>query len=117
MFFLPADAKPKVLMKWIVPNNIVWPNIMSLGYVSVLIEQRDVITVSWRGRRMDWGRIWRCTSDEAGKADEADKDYSSIAEHTTPPWFMSSSSASNGRKAQPSIPNVGPQEFATRKAS
>ena len=75
MLFLPADAKPKVLMQWIVPNNIVRPNIVSLGYVSVLIEQRDVIAVDWRWRRMDWARwIRRYTCGKAGKTDEADKD-------------------------------------------
>ena len=36
-FFLTADAKPNVLMDWIVAHNVVWPEIVSLGDVSVLV--------------------------------------------------------------------------------
>ena len=36
-FFLAADAKPNVLMDWIVAHNVVWPDIISLGYISVLV--------------------------------------------------------------------------------
>jgi len=77
MFLLAADTEPNVLMDWIVPNDIVWPDIISLGDVSVLVIQRDVISMERRRRRTNWAgcrRIGRDTCGQPGKANEADDD-------------------------------------------
>jgi hypothetical protein len=58
-FFLAADAKPNVLMNWIVAHNVIWPDIVSLGDVSVLVVQREVISMDRRRRRTNWAGCWR----------------------------------------------------------
>jgi len=74
MSLLAADTEPNVLMDWIVPNDIVWSDIVSLGDVSVLVIQRDVISVERRRRRTNWARCRRIGRDTCGKANEADDD-------------------------------------------
>lgn len=76
MFLLAAGPKPNVLVDWIVADNVVSPNIISLTHVSVHIVQRDVIAMERRWCR--WhraGRGWICrTCSEARKTDETNED-------------------------------------------
>jgi len=37
IFFFAADVEPNALMDWIVANDIVYPDIISLGDISVLV--------------------------------------------------------------------------------
>jgi hypothetical protein len=76
MFFLAADAEPNVLVNWIVANDIVCPDIISLGDVSVLIVQREVIPVKrrWRGAYWTGHRRSGRTCDQAGNANERNDD-------------------------------------------
>jgi hypothetical protein len=75
MPFLASDAKPNVLMDGIVPDNIVWPDIISLGYNTILVVERDVISVCRHGRWLHRPRwIFRDTCAKSSEADDADED-------------------------------------------
>jgi len=37
MLHLATDAERNVLMDWIIPDNIGWPDIISLGDISILV--------------------------------------------------------------------------------
>jgi hypothetical protein len=74
---LPADPKPNVLMDWIVANDVIRPNIILMGHMSVLVVERYVISMQRGGRRMNrgWSR-WSCRNArrEASKAYETSND-------------------------------------------
>jgi hypothetical protein len=75
MPFLASDAKPNVLMEGIIPDNIVWPDIISLGYNTIFVVERDVISVCRRGRWLHRPRwTFRDTCAKSSEADDADKD-------------------------------------------
>ena len=76
MLHLATDAERNVLMDWIVANDIVWSNIISLGDLAVLVIQREVISMERRRRRTNWtGCRWiGRTGGQAGKANEDDDD-------------------------------------------
>jgi hypothetical protein len=76
MSFLPADTEPNVLMNWIVTDDVVRPNVVATRHVSILIVQRDVITVERRWRRLNWsGRRGICRARaEANPANKTNLD-------------------------------------------
>jgi len=76
MSFLPADTEPNVLMDWVVANDVARPNVVATRHVSILIVQRDVITVERRWRRLNRSgrrRICRARA-EANPANKTDQD-------------------------------------------
>jgi hypothetical protein len=62
-------------MQWIVSDDIVRPDIVSLAHVSLLVVQGDVISMEGRRRWLDrcqW--LVRDTCGKTGNADEPDDD-------------------------------------------
>ena len=75
MPFLGSDAKPNVLMYGIVPDNIIWSDIISLGYMTILVVEDDVISVCRHRRWLHRPRwIFRDACAKSSEADDADED-------------------------------------------
>jgi hypothetical protein len=75
-FFLAVDAKPNVLMNWIVTDDVGRPDIKSIGHVSVNVVQCDVIAMKRRWRRLNRSgpRLICRTCNERRKTNEVDED-------------------------------------------